>query len=195
MSLGDILQILGFVTGLFYLWWEYNVNARLWLASIIMPAINMWVYFGKGLYADFAINIYYFVIAIYGYIVWTRRDASATVTDNDRPTLPISHIHGRALWGASGVFILLWVAIWAVLHWFTNSTVPVADAFTTALSIVAMWMLARKYLEQWIAWLVVDAVCVGLYYYKGLYLYAILYAVYTVIAVLGYRKWQREMKG
>ena len=49
MSLGDILQILGFVTGLFYLWWEYNVNARLWLASIIMPAINMCVYFGKWL--------------------------------------------------------------------------------------------------------------------------------------------------
>ena len=65
------------------------------------------------------------------------------------------------------------------LRFLTDSTVPLADSFTTALSIVAMWMLARKYLEQWIAWIAVDAVCVGLYAYKGIYLYSVLYALYT----------------
>jgi nicotinamide mononucleotide transporter len=72
--------------------------------------------------------------------------------------------------------------------------VPWSDAFTTALSIIAMWMLARKYAEQWLAWLVVDAVCVALYIYKGIYFYATLYAIYTVIAYIGYRKWLRMMK-
>lgn len=70
---------------------------------------------------------------------------------------------------------------------------PLADAFTTALSIVAMWMLARKFLEQWIAWIAVDAVCIGLYAYKGIYLYAVLYTIYTVIAIIGYRNWRRIM--
>ena len=57
-----------------------------------------------------------------------------------------------------------------------------------------MWMLARKYLEQWIAWIAVDAVCVGLYIYKGIHLYAVLYALYTVIAFIGYRNWRRMMR-
>ncbi|MDE6301863.1 MAG: nicotinamide riboside transporter PnuC [Muribaculaceae bacterium] len=191
MSFDTLLEILGFITGLFYLWWEYHASARLWLASIIMPAISMWIYFSKGLYADFSINIYYFVIAIYGYIVWTRH-----IPDRKKKTsvtLPITHIRGIALWAAAGMFGVLWAAIWAGLHWFTNSNVPVADAFTTSLSIVAMWMLARKYIEQWIAWMAVDAVCVGLYIYKGIYFYAVLYAIYTVIAILGFRKWQRLM--
>ncbi|MGM9859561.1 MAG: nicotinamide riboside transporter PnuC, partial [Muribaculaceae bacterium] len=68
---------------------------------------------------------------------------------------------------------------------------PVADAFTTALSIVALWMMARKYTQQWLAWMVVDAVSVGLYIYKGIYFYASLYAIYTVIAWFGYVKWRR----
>ena len=76
----------------------------------------------------------------------------------------------------------------------TDSTVPLADAFTTALSIVAMWMLARKYLEQWIARIAVDAVCVALYAYKGIPLYAVLYTLYTAIAFIGFRNWRRMMR-
>jgi nicotinamide mononucleotide transporter len=79
------------------------------------------------------------------------------------------------------------------MRW-TNSTVPMTDALTTALSIVALWMMARKYAEQWLVWLLVDAICVPLYAYKGIYFYAGLYAVYTVIAWFGYRKWLRLMR-
>lgn len=194
MDIFQILEILGFIVGLFYLWWEYHADPKLWIASIIMPAISMWVYLSKGLYADFSINIYYFVIAIYGYVVWTRRP-SGKEGGAVKPSLPITHLRGSALWASAGCFLALWTVIWAGLHWLTNSTVPVADAFTTALSIVAMWMLARKYIEQWLAWIAVDAVCVGLYIYKGIYLYACLYLIYTVIAVLGWRKWRRLMSG
>lgn len=191
MILDLALQILGFTTGILYLWWEYHVNDRLWLASIIMPAINIWLYLDRGLYADFAINIYYFFIAVYGYLVWRGYLTKRSHAHTEAP--PISHIHGKALIGATAVFAILWLAIWSSLHWFTNSNVPVADAFTTALSIVAMWMLARKYLEQWIAWFAVDAVSVGLYIYKGIYLNALLYIIYTVIAGFGYLKWRRTM--
>ena len=190
--MGTILEIAGFVIGLLYLWWEYHANSTLWLASLIMPAISMWIYFSKGLYADFGINIYYLLIAIYGYWVWTRGGRNKKNTDSGS-AVPITHIPFRILAGASGVFAAVWCAIYLILTNFTNSTVPLCDSFTTALSIVAMWLLAKKYVEQWIAWVLVDIVCVGLYIYKGIYFYATLYAVYSVVACFGYRKWLRLM--
>lgn len=192
-----LLEILGFCTGILYLWWEYHADSRLWLASIIMPMISMWIYFHKGIYADFAINIYYFVIAIYGYVLWTcsKKSHGTEAEENEsKKGLPITHIPTGKLLLSTAVFALLWGVLYFMLDTLTDSSVPFADSFTTALSIVAMWMLARKYLEQWLAWVAVDAVCVGLYFYKGIYLYAILYAIYTVIALVGYRKWKILMK-
>lgn len=192
-----ILEGLGFAVGLLYLWWEYHADPRLWFASIVMPTISMWIYLHKGIYADFAINIYYFVIAVYGYIVWTstrRKGAPADAGSGKKADLPIIHIPRKESLVATGVFAALWGALYCGLRFLTDSTVPLADAFTTSLSIVAMWMLARKYLEQWLAWIAVDAVCVGLYAYKGLILYAILYALYTAIAFVGYRNWRRLMR-
>ena len=194
ISWDTILEVLGFSVGLLYLWWEYHADSRLWFASIVMPTISMWIYFNKGLYADFSINIYYFVIAIYGYLTWTRnRRRGITEDKSKKADLPITNIPAGNLMRCVGVFALLWGAMYCGLRFLTDSTVPLADAFTTALSFVAMWMLARKYLEQWIAWIAVDAVCVGLYAYKGIYLYAVLYAIYTVIALIGYRNWRRMM--
>lgn len=186
-----VLEISGLLIGLLYLWYEYHANARVWLVSIIMPMISMWIYFRKGIYADFAINIYYVGIAIYGYLRWTlfarRRQSTAA-----KAALPVTHVAPRVAAACGAASLALWGLIYWVLATFTDSTVPVADAFTTALSIVGLWMMARKYAEQWLYWLVVDAVCVGLYIYKGIYFYAALYAVYTVIAWLGYRKWLRQ---
>ena len=188
------LEIIGFTIGIVYLWWEYNADTKVWLASMVMPLISMWLYFSKGLYADFAINIYYFLIAIYGLITWTRGRGKSARKDDGHKTLPITH---TPLWGWCVVGVasaILWWGIWWMLVTFTDSTVPVADAFTTALSITGMWMMARKFAEQWLIWVVVDIVCVWLYIYKGLVFYPVLYAVYTVIAVFGYRKWLRLMK-
>lgn len=187
--MNNILEILGFTVGLLYLWWEYHADAKVWFASVVMPMISMWIYYSKGLYADFGINIYYLVIAVYGFIVWTRGTPGRT----SKPR-PITHASGSVWMIVVAATVILWGAIWWILVNFTDSTVPVADAFTTALSIVGLWMMARKYAEQWLAWFVVDIVCACLYYYKGLNFYCILYAIYTVIALLGYRKWLRIMK-
>lgn len=190
-----ILEVIGFSVGLLYLWWEYHADSRLWFASIVMPTISMWIYFHKGIYADFAINIYYFLIAVYGYIAWTRTGRRGkAAARSKKEELPIRHIPRRQLLSCTAVFLLLWIALYCGLRYLTDSTVPVADAFTTALSIVAMWMLARKYIEQWIAWIAVDAVCVGLYSYKGIYLYGVLYGAYTIVALMGYRNWKRLMQ-
>ena len=201
MDFGSIREILGFAVGILYLWWEYQADAKVWLASVVMPMISMWIYYSKGLYADFAINIYYLIIAVYGFIYWTRGaknkksgEALDESQDNKQTGREITHTPVRVWCGVAIVAIILWYAIWWMLVSLTDSTVPVADSFTTALSIVGLWMMARKYAEQWLIWFVVDIVCSGLYYYKGLPFYCLLYAIYTVIAILGYRKWLRMMR-
>lgn len=188
LTVDRIPEFIGFVVGILYLYWEYHADPRMWFANIVMPIISFWVYYRAGLYADFAMNCYYFIMAIYGYIAWTRGIRRG---DSARR---ISHISlGTAVATVVvffGVYAL--IAMWLIIC--TDSSVPYLDAFTTAMSIIATWMLARKYIEQWLAWIAVDAVCVYLYFFKDRQFYAVLYGIYTVIAVLGYMKWRKLMK-
>ncbi len=156
-----------------------------------MPLISMTIYFRNGLYADFGMNVYYLLMAIYGYLVWTGR---LHKKNHQEAPLKIRHFPLRFYPALILISAFIWWGIAFFLQEATDSTVPVADAFTTAISIVGTWMLARKYIEQWIAWLLVDAVCVYLYIYKGIYFYSLLYAIYTVIAILGYFKWRRLLR-
>ena len=186
------IEILGVITGIIYLWLEYRASIYLWIAGIVMPAIYIFIYYDAGLYADFGINIYYLVIALYGWLAWKT---GFTIFGSKGPAkeLRISHTP-RNVWMkillayATAQIFITWLLIS-----YTDSTVPYADSFTTALSIVGMWMRARKYIEQWWVWCVVDVASSALYIYKGLYLTAILYAVYAIIAIFGYLKWKELM--
>lgn len=183
-----LLDILGFVVGLVYLWLEYKASIWLWLASIVMPAIDLFLYYKAGLYADFGMAIYYVLAGVYGFLAWIF--FKPAVDGGPKPEeRPVTHFRRRQILPALVAGLLLWWGIWWVLVTFTNSTVPVADAFTTALSIVALWALAQKYAEQWLLWLAVDLVCCVLYVRKGIPFKAAIYGLYTVIAIFGYRKW------
>jgi len=187
------LDLLGFAVGLVYLYLEYRASIWLWLASVVMPAIDMVLYYRAGLYADFGMAIYYCLAALYGFLRWrptpkTNQNTPQEATPNPSP------FPSRLILPTFLVFTVLWVFIWWFLSHHTNSTVPVTDAFTTALSIVALWALAQKYVEQWLMWLVVDAVCCVLYVYKGIPFKACIYGIYTVFAVFGYRKWLQMAK-
>ncbi len=191
----NYLEILGTLVGLIYLWLEYRASIWLWVANVVMPAIYVVVYYQAGLYADFGINIYYLLVSVYGVFYWWKgRQEHAGQSAEMGRELSISRTP-RRMWGQLGVILLLLFLLMAfILIRYTDSTVPWWDSFTTALSIVAMWMLARKYVEQWLVWIVVDAVSTGLYIYKELYFTAGLYALYTVIAYFGYKEWMRLMK-
>ncbi len=188
MNWSLVLEVIGFTIGILYLWWEYHADPKVWIATIIKPAISMWIYLSKGIYADFAMDIYYLIIAVYGYWAWTHHKPTK---DSKSKTLPISHTPVKAWAVIAAALLVLWSVLQWILRTFTNSLVPMTDAFTTSVSIIAMCMMARKYAEQWLAWMVVDIVNIGLYSYKGLIFYPILSCVYTVIAILGYRKWVR----
>lgn len=186
----NILEIAGTLVGVLYLYWEYKGDIKLWIAGIIMPAISLYVYYNAGLYADFGINIYYFLASIYGLAIWLF---GMKGDKGDRFELKVAHTSRKLYLPLSLAFLVLWIVIGEILIHFTNSTVPWIDSFTTALSIIGMWMLARKLIEQWWAWLLVDVVSSCLYVYKGVYFYAALYAAYSVIVFFGYKKWKMLM--
>lgn len=201
MSVANImetaLEIIGTVVGLLYIWLEYKASIHLWIVSIIMPAIYLVVYYQAGLYADFGINIYYLVVAAYGWVLWKygpKRDNTSDLDDSTTSPLPITHFPLKFMPYVSLIFGSCFLLIAWILIRFTDSNVPCMDSFTTALSIIGMWMLAKKYVEQWAVWIAVDIVSAGLYVYKDLYFTAALYALYAIIAVFGYKKWLEMMK-
>ena len=182
------LEIIGTIIGLIYLWLEYKASIYLWIAGVIMPAVYIFVYYNAGLYADFGINIYYLGAALYGWWVWKFGNST-----KHQKELPITHLpKGKWMKAALMYVVAQFLIAWVLIN-HTDSDVPWWDAFTTALSIVGMWMLARKYLEQWWVWIVVDVVCVGLYIYKELYFTSALYALYAIIAIFGWLNWKKMM--
>lgn len=192
------LEIIGTLVGLLYLWLEYRASIYLWIAGIIMPAIYIFVYYNAGLYADFGINIYYLGAAVYGWVMWKYgsfvRQKILKRETKQCFNVPITHLPLRYLLPLAAALVATFILIAWILIEFTDSNVPLLDSFTTALSIIGMWMLARKYVEQWWAWIGVDAVSAGLYVYKGLYFTAFLYGLYTIVAIFGYFKWKKMMK-
>lgn len=205
MSFEQIIEIIGTLVGLVYLYLEYKASIHLWVVSIIMPAIYLYIFFQAGLYADLGINLYYLLIALYGWAAWKYRFSLFKIgggKDNKKNNevtnvtqeLEISHATRHDWAKAAAGYLVAQIAIAWALSRFTDSDVVWADSFVSALSIVGMWMLARKVIEQWWIWLVVDLASVALFIYKDLYFTATLYFLYAAIAVFGYRKWKRLMQ-
>ena len=231
------LDIVTTILGLIYLVLEYRASIALWVVGIVMPAMDIYLYWSHGLYGDAGMAVYYTLAAIYGYAVWKfgakwkamikrkgsdkKEGASAVSSDkieaasavssdkietasavssdkieaanavsSSSEDLPITFFPRRLILRTLGFFFLAWAATYYVLVAYTNSTVPLLDAFTNALSFVGLWALARKYVEQWLFWIAVDVVCCYLYVVKGIPFKAGLYGLYVVIAVMGYWKWK-----
>ena len=182
------LDIFTTVLGLIYIWLEYRAHVALWVIGIIMPALDIILYWQHGLYGDAGMACYYTLAALYGLYVWKFRK-----TKNLKQELPISHMPKRQYLPATVGFFVAWGVVYYILIMWTNSTVPVLDSFTNALSFVGLWALARKYLEQWLFWIVVDVVCSVLYIQKGIPFKAGLYGLYVLIAIAGYYKWKKMM--
>lgn len=182
----NYLEIAGTLVGLLYLWFEYKASIWLWPVSVVMPAIYIIVYYQAGLYADSGISVYYLLAGIYGWWMWLRHASG-------KAEKPITFMPCRWVLPLFCVLCIVFVLIGNILEVYTDSNVPWWDSFTTSLSIIAMWMLAHKYVEQWLVWLVVDVVSCGLYVYKDLYFTSLLYGLYAVIAFFGYLKWKRLM--
>lgn len=183
------IEITGSVLGVLYIFFSVKQNILTWLTGLLTSVLYIVVFFSSKFYADMALQFYYVVISIYGWILWTK----GKQIDNRKEGLPVVSTPAKMYPLLILISTGLWTGIYFILKNYTDSPVPVGDSFTTALSIVATWMLARKIIEHWLVWIVVDLISLGLYIYKGLYPTTILFLVYTVAAVWGYLEWKKEL--
>jgi nicotinamide mononucleotide transporter len=184
------VENLAVVTGLLYIWLSVKQNIGCWIFGILSSILYLYVFFVSKIYADMALQLYYIAMAIYGWIHWARADANKAYTKE----LQVSKLNMKQALVLLGITLVLWVVMAQVLTFYTDSPIPWIDAFTTAFSITATWMLARKILEHWIIWIVVDFISVGLYFYRGLYSSIFLFIIYTLLAYLGYIEWHKAWK-
>lgn len=184
------LDIATTLLGIVYLILEYRASIALWIVGIVMPAMDVYLYWQHGLYGDAGMAVYYAIAALYGYAVWLFGKKQGQTAGE---AMPITRFPRRLLFRTCGAFFVVWAAVYYVLVSYTDSTVPLLDAFTNAMSFVGLWALARKYIEQWLFWILVDAISCYLYVVKGIPFKAALYGLYTVIAVMGYYKWKSMM--
>ena len=184
------LDIVTTVLGLAYILLEYKASIWMWAVGFAMQTLGIVLCYQKGLYADCGMEFYYLSMTVYGYWKWKTHPQPLSVEGGGIKSL-LPSLNKERL----GVGLLIIATIWAAIYWllvtFTNSNVPLADSFTTALSIVGIWALAHKYLEQWFIWIVVDVVTSVLYFYKDIPFKASLYALYVIIAIFGYIKWRK----
>lgn len=185
----NYIELLGTIFGLLYLFLSIKQNIWCWPAGLITSVLYVYVFFTTKFYADMGLQVYYVLVSIYGWYHWMFGSKSRKQDD-----LRISNLNFKLGLILLLITVILFLLIAYILVNYTDSEVPYWDSFTTAASFVATWMLARKLIEHWLIWIVVDAVSLGLYIYKGLYPTVILFTVYTLLAVLGYFEWRKEQK-
>lgn len=184
----NIIEIFGAVAGIAYVILEIKRNILLWPLGIITSAVYIYVFARNGFYANMGLQGYYLVISIYGWYMW-RRQQDGETTDGRSDVRRIDT--STAVWCAVAA-AALWAGLWFLLDRATDSPVPVWDGLITSMSVVATWMLTRKYLEQWYVWIVANAIAVVVYLVMGMYPTAVLFMVYFGMAIVGVRAWSRQ---
>lgn len=181
------LEAIAVLFGLLSVWYAKKANILVYPTGIISVLIYVYICFFAGLYADMGINFFYFIVSIYGWYKWTRKDRSNRI-------LPISKC--TAWQHLAGVLatVVFFIILQYILRNFTDSTVPYWDSFTTAIFIVGMGLMALKKIENWIYWIIGDIVSIPLYFQKDLLLTSFQFAVFLILAVLGYIEWRNKIK-
>jgi nicotinamide mononucleotide transporter len=185
------IELLGALLGLLYIFFSIKQHILTWPTGLFTSVLYIVVFFQSGFYADMGLQVYYVFISIYGWYFWLKGGKKNSVGHQKK--LPARKTPKNLLIHLLLATIIIYSGILFILLNYTNSTVPYMDSLTTALSITATWMLAKKYIEHWIIWIFVDIFSAGLYVYKELWPTVILFLVYTVMAVLGYFEWKKDI--
>ena len=183
------LEIIAVIFGLLSVWFSKRDNILVFPTGIISTLIFVYILLVYGLLGDMLINGYYFIMSIYGWVLWSKKD------DKDF-YLPITRLNNqRDKRAAALIFVLTILFVVAVYFYFSkwNSWTAYADTLTTAVFFVGMWLMARKKIENWLFWIVGDIISIPLYFYKGLVFSAVQYLIFTIIAYYGYKAWQKHI--
>lgn len=181
------VELIAVAFGLLYVWYMKKASLLAFPFGIINVLIYIYICFDARLYAYATINLFYFIMSVYGWYNWTRKR-------DGEPALPISRCSKRSLLINILVMMLSFLILWILLSRFTDNPVPFWDALTTSVYIIGMWLTAQKKLENWIFWIAGDVISIGLFSSQGLYFSSFQFLVFTVIAILGFMEWRKKLK-
>lgn len=188
----QLLEYFGVITGLLYLLLEIKQHKAMWIVGFLTSLVYVFVFFFSKIYADMGLNIYYVAISVYGFNKWASSHKKITPEEKKDTTIFYRHVTWPLFGGIILAISAIYLFLYYVLHDFTDSPIPLGDAFTTSVGIVATWMLARRLIEHWIFWVIVNFVSVYLYYLRGLYPTMFLYICYAILAIVGYFTWKKK---
>lgn len=179
------LEVVALVLSLAMVVYNIRVNPLAWPLAIVASLLYFLLFWQSKLYGEASLQLFFVAVALWGWWQWLRG------TQADGSSLRVRRLGGRGRLVALLALALAWPATALLLRHGTDSDVPWWDAFPTAASVIGQWLLGRKYVENWPAWVVVNVVSVALFAYKGLWLTALLYAVFVAMSVVGWRAWAR----
>ncbi|HEK0908307.1 nicotinamide riboside transporter PnuC [Pseudomonas parafulva] len=179
------LELFAAALGVIAVWLTVRQNIWCWPIGLVMVLLYSWIFYDVKLYSDMLLQVVYAVLNLYGWWQWTRPDR---VEDARQ----VSRLDTATVLRGLGLGLLASAALGAAMAHWTDAAQPWLDAALTGFSLVAQVWMAQKRLQCWALWFVVDVIFVGLFLYKGLYLTAALYALFTLIAVRGWLEWRRD---
>lgn len=190
----DFLELSGLVFGLLAVFFLIKENIRTWPTGIIYVLISFVIFWQQRLYGDLILHVFFLVLNIYGWYYWiagkNKNEEDLPVTRTSSPLMSkvlLASVIGIFIFG---YFLANIHVIWPDLG---EAAVPYWDSTTSILSVTAMWLQARKKIENWLLWFIVDLLATGIYVYKGIYFYAALYGIYIFLAIAGYLAWKKSM--
>ena len=181
-----LIEGVAVVFGLMCVWLTVRQNIWCWPTGLVQVSLYIFIFYEVKLYSDLMLHFIYIGLQIYGWYHWLHGGKS-------RANLPVSELGSRSrlVWP---LIAIACTGVWGYLMaTYTDAAVPYGDAFTTVASLIAQWLMARKRLESWLFWIAVDVVAIGIYWHKSLYLTSGLYAVFLVLATIGWLEWRRSL--
>jgi nicotinamide mononucleotide transporter len=181
------LEAVAVLFGIVSVFLSVRENIWSWPTAIVNVSLYFALFFESGLYSDMGLQAVYFVLSVYGWYEWLYGG-------KDHSALSVSRTP-RRVWGVlAGTALVLWASLGRLTAGLPGVSLPYVDAGTTTTSLIAQWMMTRKLLENWVLWTIVDVVYICMFIYKGLYLTAFNYAVYLVLAVMGFFAWRKSLR-
>jgi len=182
----SMVEWLIFITAIVYVLLAAVENVWCWLFGILSSALSVYLCYTGKLFLESILSVFYVLIGIYGWYQWVYGSKEKTAL-----TISSASIKKNMLFILFG--IIIWLPTGVFAENFSSQVLPYLDAFVTAFSLVATYMTAKKIIQNWIYWIIIDAAAIYLYSSRGFYLIALLYFIYTLLALAGYIKWKRKI--
>ena len=182
----SLTELLGFITGAACVWLLVKQSIWNWPVSIANFIFSIVLFYNSRLYGDMSLQFVFIIVSLYGWWNWVYGA-------KDRAELPVTRVASAAMMVLLAATVVMTLVFHYVLQTYTPSTTPWPDAVTTALSLTAIYMQSRKWIENWVVWIIADVLYIGLYIYKHLNLYAVLYVLFMGMCVAGYVEWRKSL--